>query len=212
VAFFPIQEAAGGALAPLMPMLPVQFLWINLVATVALALPLAFEAKEPHLMRRAPRAPSEPVLSRFVFIRTAIAALVMAAGAIGLFAWELQAEPEQAQSEGALRQAQTMAVTAVILFQVFYLLMCRSLHGSLFKLGLFSNPMVFLGIGALVLLQLGFIYLPFMQKIFGTAPLGWTDLGLSALAAAVILPVISAEKAWRHLQRGGSVPAHASSS
>lgn len=210
VAFFPIQEVAGGVLAPLMPMLPVQFLWINLVATVALALPLAFEAKEPHLMRRSPRAPTEPVLSRFVMIRTAVAAVVMAAGAIGLFSWELNAGTDREGSEGALRQAQTMAVTTVILFQIFYLLMCRSLHGSLFKLGLFSNPMVFLGIGALVLLQLGFIYLPFMQKIFGTAALGWKDLGISALAAAVILPVISAEKAWRRRRTGGSTPAHAS--
>ena len=40
---------------------PTQLLWINLVAAVALALPLAFEAKEPDVMARPPRAP-EPVL------------------------------------------------------------------------------------------------------------------------------------------------------
>jgi Ca2+-transporting ATPase len=90
-----------------------------------------------------------------------------------------------------------MAVTTVILFQIFYMLMCRSLKGSIFKLGLFSNPTVFVGIGVLVLLQMGFIYLPFMQQVFGTAALGWEALGLSALVAAVILPVIGAEKAWR---------------
>ncbi|MDC0710633.1 HAD-IC family P-type ATPase [Stigmatella sp. ncwal1] len=210
VAFFPIQELAGGALAPLMPMLPVQFLWINLVATVALALPLAFEAKEPHLMQRPPRAPTEPVLSRFVVGRTAVAALVMAAGAIGLFSWEFRTETDRVGSEEAMREAQTMAVTTVILFQIFYLLMCRSLHGSLFRLGLFSNPMVFLGIGVLLLLQLGFIYLPFMQKLFGTAPLGWTELGLSALAAAVILPVIGAEKAWHNRRSSHATQAGAS--
>jgi Ca2+-transporting ATPase len=196
VAFFPIQEVAG-KLAPLMPMLPTQLLWINLVATVALALPLAFEAKELNVMRRPPRNPGEPVLSRFVVARTLVAAVLMAAGAIGLFLWEYTSEVAQVGHEMALREAQTMAVTTVILFQIFYMLMCRSLKGSIFKLGLFSNPTVFVGIGVLVLLQLGFIYLPFMQRVFGTSALGWEALGMSALVAIAILPVIGAEKAWR---------------
>jgi len=196
VAFFPIHEVAG-ELAPLMPMLPTQLLWINLVATVALALPLAFEAKELNVMQRPPRNPGEPVLSRFVAVRTLVAAALMAAGAIGLFLWEYTSEVARNGHEVALREAQTMAVTTVILFQIFYMLMCRSLKGSIFRLGLFSNPTVFVGIGVLVLLQLGFIYLPFMQQVFGTSALDWEALGMSALVAAVILPVIGAEKAWR---------------
>jgi Ca2+-transporting ATPase len=177
-------------------MLPTQLLWINLVATVALALPLAFEAKEPNVMRRSPRSPAEPVLSRFVVARTVVAAVLMAGGSIGLFLWEYRFELPRVGHETALREAQTMAVTTVILFQIFYMLMCRSLKGSIFKLGLFSNPTVFVGIGVLVLLQLGFIYLPLMQRVFSTAALDWEALGLSALVAAVILPVIGAEKAW----------------
>lgn len=34
-------------------------------------------------------------------------------------------------------------------FQVFYLLNCRSLRGSIFRIGLFSNPCVLLGIAVL---------------------------------------------------------------
>ena len=45
--------ADGGA--PVLPVEPVQILWINLIVAVALALPLAFEAPEPDLMRRPPR-------------------------------------------------------------------------------------------------------------------------------------------------------------
>jgi Ca2+-transporting ATPase len=196
VAFFPIQQVAG-EVVPLMPMLPTQLLWINLVATVALALPLAFEAKELNVMRRSPRSPTEPVLSRFVVMRTLVAAVLMAAGAIGLFLWEYRFELPKVGHVAALHEAQTMAVTSVILFQIFYMLLCRSLKGSIFKLGLVSNPTVFVGIGVLVLLQLGFIYLPFMQKVFGTAALDWKELGLCALVATVILPVIGAEKALR---------------
>jgi magnesium-transporting ATPase (P-type) len=57
VALFPVLSI-GGALVPLMPALPAQLLWINLVTAVALSLPLAFEVSEPNSMRRPPRDPS----------------------------------------------------------------------------------------------------------------------------------------------------------
>jgi Ca2+-transporting ATPase len=196
VAFFPILTIAGES-QPLLAMLPSQILWINLVATVALALPLAFEAREPDVMKRPPRRPDEPVLSRFVVRRTLLVAALMCAGATGLFLWEYNVELGRVGHELALREAQTMAVTTVIMFQIFYLLNCRSLLDSVLRIGLFSNPAVYLGIGALVLLQLGFIYLPFMQRVFGTAPLSLGALGLCTLVGASILPVISVEKYFR---------------
>ena len=42
---FPLRTAQ-----PLLPVEPVQILWINLIVAVALALPLALEAPEPDLM------------------------------------------------------------------------------------------------------------------------------------------------------------------
>jgi len=65
VAFFPlVEKTIDGQMVKdlLLPMLPTQLLWINLVAGVTLALPLAFEAKEPDVMNRPPRDPKEPVL------------------------------------------------------------------------------------------------------------------------------------------------------
>jgi Ca2+-transporting ATPase len=179
----------------LLPIEPTQILWINLVATVALALPLAFEAPEPDVMRRPPRDPGEPVLSRFVLMRTVVAALVMTAGAVGLFQWEYGSYLAKGATEGrALAEAQTMAVTTVILFQVFYLLNCRSLRDSILRIGLTSNPWVFVGIGAIFALQAAFIYAPPLQAVFGSAPLEAGDIGLAALFGAAILPVVSLEK------------------
>jgi Ca2+-transporting ATPase len=210
VAFFPIQWM-GGELVPLMPMLPRQILWINLVASVALSLPLAFEVAERDVMRRPPRPPDEPVFGGFLLGRTVVVAVLMAAGAVGLFLWEYGTEVPRAGHEVALAEAQTMAVTTITSFQIFYMVTCRSLRGSVWRIGFFSNPSVFVGIGALVALQLGFIYLPFMQRVFGTASLSPQALGLSALAGAIILPVISVEKAWlswrqrKRPPRGGAV-------
>jgi Ca2+-transporting ATPase len=193
VAFFPF---VGQEL--LLPMLPPQLLWINLVATVALALPLAFESKEPDVMQRKPRNPSEPILNGFVIFRTFLAAGLMAGAAVGLFLWEYYAELGRGiPADLALREAQTMAVTTVIFFQIFYMLNCRSLKDSIFKIGVFSNPTVFPGIAALLALQALFIYAPFMHAVFGTAPLDWYSVLISAVAGAVILPVISVEKLIR---------------
>ncbi len=188
---------------PLLPMLPTQILWINLVATVALALPLAFEAMEPDVMRRPPREPGAPIMNRFVVVRTVIVSLLMTAGAIGLFLYEFYGELARMEAAGtahadarglACREAQTMAVTTVVLFQIFYLLNCRSLRASMFRIGLFSNPYVYLGILALVILQAGFIYLPFMNRAFGSAPLSPLEVGKALLLALTVLPVIGIEK------------------
>jgi Ca2+-transporting ATPase len=130
-------------------------------------------------------------------MRTLLVAALMCAGATGLFLWEYTHEAARSGHEIAIREAQTMAVTTVIMFQIFYLLNCRSLRDSSLRIGLFSNPFVYLGIGALVLLQLGFIYLPFMQEVFDTAPLTLEALGLCTLVGAIVLPVISVEKGLR---------------
>jgi potassium/sodium efflux P-type ATPase len=193
VLFFPII-----AETPLLPVKPVQILWINLVATVALALPLAFEAPEPDVMRRRPRDPSEPLLSGFVLMRTVVVALLMTIGAIGLFLYDYFVELEKGYTpEASLAEAQTVAVTTIIMFQVFYLLNCRSLKDAIWKIGWFSNLTVFAGIGLILALQVGFVYLPFMNALFDSAPLpawGWLK---ATLAGLVIVPVIAGEKYWR---------------
>ena len=198
VMFFPFDAITNELL---LPMAPTQLLWINLVATIALALPLAFEAPEPDLMERPPRDPDAPVLSRFVLSRTVLVGLLMAAGAIGLFLFEYDGALTRGEDQAAaLAEAQTMAVTTVVLFQAFYLLNCRSLRDSIFRIGLFSNPSVLLGIGVLLLLQAAFIYLPLFNDIFGTHPLDPADVALAAAVGAVVLPVVSIEK-WYERRR-----------
>ena len=209
VAFFPlVEKTVDGRVVKdlLLPMLPIQLLWINLVAAVALALPLAFEAKEPDVMNRPPRDPKEPVLSRFVVFRTLLAATLMSAGAVGLFLWrhdvEMAARAVTGLTEAQIvSEAQTMAVTTVILFQVFYMLSCRSLKDSVFRIGFFSNKTAFVGIGAVLALQALYIYAPPMQALFSTFPLAPQSLLYSALAGAMILPVITLEKWIRNRLR-----------
>lgn len=186
----------------LLAMSPTQTLWINLVASVALSIPIAFEALEPGAMRRLPRPAAEPVFSGFVRFRLVLVAVVISTGACLLFLWEYfrMAGPMPigpAAHAQALAEAQTVCVTAITCSQIFYLLNCRSLRDSILAQGLFTNKSIFAGIAVLAVLQGSFIYLPAMNRIFGTAPLDALALVDAVLAGAVILPVISVEK-WIH--------------
>lgn len=206
--FFPTVKVLGLGIELLLPMSPSQILWINLVASVTLSAPIAFEILEKSAMRRRPRAKDTPVFSSFVIFRTALTALVMAAGTCGMFLWEymhraggLGGMIEASAHTQALAEAQTMAVTTITLFQIFYLLHCRSLRDSLGSMGWFSNPAVWIGIIILVILQAGFMYLPFMRTLFSSTTLDLPSWIRAISTAAMILPIISVEK-WIRTRRG----------
>ena len=192
VAFFPFKQGSGELLLALSP---IQLLWINLVATVSLALPLAFEAQEPDVMRRPPRRPGTPVLGPFLLIRTAVVAILMTAVTVGVFLWEYSAELAKGVApDVALAESQTIAVTTIILFQCFYLANCRSLRYSFVAVGAFTNKIFYAGVALVLTLQAAFIYLPPANALFESAPLN-LDAWLKAVTAgAVILPVMLLEK------------------
>ena len=171
---------------PRLPVEPTQILWVNLIATVTLALPLAVEAIEPGVMSRPPRPPRTPVIGRLLIVRTVIVSLLMTVAALLLF---------------ELRDDQTIVVTTIVLFQVFYLLECRSLRHSIFHVGLWTNPWALAGIAGVLALQVAFIYAPPMNDVFGSAPLSAADWVLALAAAATVLPVVGIEKWWRRRDR-----------
>jgi Ca2+-transporting ATPase len=192
VLFFPF-DAATRAL--LLPVRPAQLLWVNLVAAVGLALPLALEAPERDVMQRPPRPPRAPILSPLVLSRTAVAAVLMAGGAVGVFLLEWsKALAAGVDGAEALADAQTLAVTAVVFFQVFYMLECRSLRGSMLRAGFRSNPAVAAGALGILALHAAFVYAPPLQAIFGTRALGPGDLVEAALVGAAIVPLMAIVK------------------
>lgn len=193
VLLFPLE---GGE--PVLPVEPVQILWINLIVAVALALPLAFEAREPDLMDRAPRGTRAELFDRPLLVRTLLVAVTLSTVALGLF--ELEYDRHLADGAGddlALARAQTTAVTGAVLLQALYLLACRSLRRSNRELGWWSNPAVYGGIAVVIVLQALFVGLPAMHDVFGSAALDPRALSLAAAAALLILPVTSLEERWR---------------
>lgn len=147
-----------------LPITPVQILWINMTTALLLGLMLAFEGKEPGIMARPPRRPETPVLTRELGFRIGLVSLMLLLGAFGLF--------ESALLHGkSVETARTMAVNMFVFGELFYLFNCRSLHYSMFKLGVFSNRWLLFGVIAMSLLQVLFTYSPAMNRLFGSARL-----------------------------------------
>ena len=122
-------------------------------------------------------------------------AVIMAGGTISMFLWEYKVELARGTTQLlAISEAQTMAVTTMVLFQIFYLINCRSLKYPIAKIGFFSNPSIFIGIIAVLLAQLTFVYSPFMNSLFHSSSLKAEAWAISAALAFSIVPVIGIEK------------------
>lgn len=170
-----------------LPILPVQILWINMSTGLFLGLMLAFEPKEPDIMRRPPRDPRAPILTGVLIGRILLVSLIMLAGAFGSFEWALGKGRGDAQ-------ARTVAVNVIVMVELFYLFNCRSLTNSMFQLGVFSNLWIWGGVVSMVALQLLFTYAPFMNRFFHSAPIGWDAWWRILLTAVVVYLIVGLEK------------------
>lgn len=101
----------------------------------------------------------------------------------------------------SLAQAQTVAANMFVFGELFYLFNCRSLHLSMWRIGLFSNRLLLAGVGMMVLFQLAFTYLPVMQVFFATAPLSLTQWGQILASALLIYAAVGVHKWWQQRSR-----------
>ncbi|WP_197374351.1 HAD-IC family P-type ATPase [Mycolicibacterium baixiangningiae] len=174
----------GIALGAVLPILPTQILWINMTTAVALGLMLAFEPKEAGIMTRPPRDPAEPLLTRRLVVRILLVSALLVAGCWWLFEWELD--------RGAtLPEARTAALNLFVVVEAFYLFSCRSLTHSAWRIGLFTNRWLIVGVAVQALAQLAITYLPAMNAVFETAPLD-VDTWLRIFGVALLSSVVVA--------------------
>lgn len=159
---------------------PVQILWVNLVTDGILDITLAMEPKEEDVMDEPPRHRKARIINKEILFNILIVSIIMAAGTLYMF---------NRSRNGSVAYSQTIVFTTLAIFQVFNALNCRSRTRSFFKMGLFANPYLLGAIVASILLQIGAIYLPFMQNALGTAPLKLQDWGLIFLVSSTIFVV-----------------------
>ena len=175
----------------LLPITPVQILWINMVTAVGLGLTLAFEPAEADAMRRPPRPSSESLLSGFLVWRIILVSALFVAGAFGMFAWAL--------ARGlSVEEARTIVVNTIVVMEIFYLFSVRYLRlTSLSWEGVLATPAVLIGVALVAALQFAFTYLPFMQTLFESRPVALLD-GLAVVGVGIaLLAILEVEKLIR---------------
>ncbi len=173
------------ALGAALPILPTQILWINMTTAVALGLMLAFEPKEDGIMARPPRDPGQPLLTRALVGRILLVSGLLVAGSWWMFEWELA-------SGATLPEARTAALNLFVVVEAFYLFSCRSLTRSAWRIGLFTNRWLIVGVATQAVAQLAITYLPVMNTVFQTAPLdagGWLRIFGSAILVSLAVAV-----------------------
>ena len=181
----------------LMPILPVQILWINMTTALTLGMMLIFEPKEPDVMNRPPRKPHSPILTKDMIIQISIVSLCILISAYGLF--------ELAIKDGStVEEARTIAVNTIVMIEIFYLFNCRSLTKSILRTGFFSNKLIFLGVTIMILLQIVFTYTAVLNEIFQTKPIGmesWLNIvgvGIVTFLIIEIKKIIASRMGLKH--------------
>lgn len=173
-----------------LPIQPLQVLWINMIVSVTMTIPLAFEPKSHNLMRRPPRSPDEPLLSRSLLRRILVVSILNLGLIFGVFSW-IQ------HSTGDVALARTMAIQTLVFGLFLYLLSLSQFWASLVarmkgnKVPI-GNPFALgFGISAAMLLQIVFNQWGVMNLMFSTTPMNtmqWlTCLGLSLAMVPVAL-------------------------
>ena len=179
-----------------LPALPVQLLWINMTTSVLLGLSLVFEPDERNLMRRPPRDPQQPIITFPLLMRTGLVTLLMLAAAFGAFIWEQEVRGK------SLVEARTTVINVIVMVEVFYVLNCRSLLDSMFRVGLWSNRWVYAGIGIMLSAQALFTFLPAMNRLFHSAPLDLLSCLYVTAAGVAVYGVVELEK-WLRRKAAG---------
>jgi len=173
----------------LLPITPVQILWVNMVTAVTLATALGFEPAEQDVMRRPPRKFKTPMLSPFLIWRILFVSLLLVTCVFGLFMLQRRVFGVD------LETARTVAVNMLVFGESVYLLNCRKLYNSVLSInGFFGSKPVIVAVIVTLFLQLLFTYLPIMQHFFGTTAIGWQQWGYIIALSIVVFILVEMEK------------------
>lgn len=173
-----------------MPLLPLQILWINLVTDGLPSVALGVEPVERDAMRRPPRPSRESILAHGLLRDALWVGLLMGVVGVGL----------QAGALNAGWPWQTMLFSAFTFLQLGNALAVRSERESVLRLGMRTNPFLFLAIIVAIVLQLLIVYLPPLQDVFGTQALTPVQLGVVFAASTAVFIAVELAK-WVERRR-----------
>ncbi len=172
------------------PLLPVQILWLNLVANGFQDMALGVEKAEPGVLKRKARDTKEPIFNRAMLSRVVVGGFYMGICAFALFYTLL----EMGYSED---MARNITLLLMVLFENVSTFNSRSENNSIFKINHFQNKFLWISVIAAQGVHIISMYNPFMQSILSISPVS-LDVWVALLCLALTLvAVMEAEKFFR---------------
>jgi len=171
-----------------LPLLAVQILWINLVSDGFPYLALTVEPKEDGLLARKPIGKEVKILNKemlWLIVTISTMAGIMTLGAFGWYYFVLGK---------SLVISRTLAFTMLGVNSLFYVFSSRSLTKPIWEVNFFQNAWLILGVVAGLVMQLSAVYVPGLQKMFRTAPLGFYEWGLVVFGSLLLVAVVEVIK------------------
>jgi calcium-translocating P-type ATPase len=159
---------------------PVQILWINLLDSVLLTMPLMMENKERGLLSSPPRAGNAHIINELFLRRVIVMGLAIATP--GFLIYYHFGSPAvvngEIVNELLLTQAQTAAFWAILLAHFGYVISARSIHQSIFTFNPFGNKWLLWGIAISIAIRFIPTVIPEAATLFRTAefPVEWWPL------------------------------------
>ena len=160
----------------------IQLLWLNLVTDGAPALALGSEKGDPDIMQYPPRPPDEPIINRTMLLGIIVQTIAISAATLSAFAIGRSI---------SLDLGETLAFVTLSVSELLRAYTARSENVTIFKIGVFSNPMMNWAVLASLVLIITVVYVPFLQPIFNTTaidPIHWL-----MILPLILLPSIVAE-------------------
>ncbi|TSA07162.1 MAG: cation-transporting P-type ATPase [Deltaproteobacteria bacterium] len=184
-----------------LPLTIMQILAVDLGTDMLPALALGAEKPTQEVMRQPPRSPEERLLNLKLLSRAYLflGPIEAAAGLFGFFyvlntgGWKWG--EMLAANHPLYMQATTACLTAIIVTQAANIFACRSFRESVFRIGFFSNKLIFIGIASELVLQLFIVYHPWGNEIFSTYPIS-INIWLALIPFAFILFAAEEMRKW----------------
>ncbi|MBU7448759.1 MULTISPECIES: cation-translocating P-type ATPase [Lactiplantibacillus] len=181
---------------------PVHILWINLVTDTLPAIALGVEPTEKNIMQHKPRGRNSNFFSGGVFSSIIYQGLLE--GGITLFVyWMALTYPVHASASLAHADALTMAFATLGLIQLFHAFNSKSIHESLFTVGLFRNKFFNWSILIAFVMLAITIVVPGLNGLFHVTHLDAYQWGIVAAAALSMVIIVEIVKFFqrRHMRR-----------
>jgi len=174
-----------------LPITPIQILWVNLITAVTLGIALAFEPTEETTMRRPPRPRGQPLLTGVLVWYIVLVSILFLCGVFGVYTYAME-------RQYSLELARTMAMNTLVVMEIFSLFFIRNMYGaSLTWKAVRGTRAVWLAVIAVTIGQFAITYLAPLQTIFATEAVPFADGILIIGIGIALFAIIEIEKQIR---------------